>query len=139
MYVKVEPSGCCIRKGMVQIRLCMYLEPTDYGYEKHHVEIYARELTQEELDNPALADLVPKVWQNNPFHNHFIYVDPTVTNTEILNIARSFLNEAYTKWASNTKVDFISPPFKTPTINTARLTACENKMQSIKTIVSEIR
>lgn len=39
MKVKVEPSGCCERKGMVQVRFSFYLDPTDYGYDKHHIEV----------------------------------------------------------------------------------------------------
>ncbi len=39
MYVKIEGTGCCEHKGMVQVRFCMYLDPTDYGYEKHHIQV----------------------------------------------------------------------------------------------------
>ena len=39
MRVKVEPSGCCERKGLVQVRFSMYLEPEDYGYDKHYVQV----------------------------------------------------------------------------------------------------
>uniref|UniRef100_A0A6M3KFC0 Uncharacterized protein n=1 Tax=viral metagenome TaxID=1070528 RepID=A0A6M3KFC0_9ZZZZ len=39
MFVKIEPSGCCERKGLVQVRFSFYLEDGDYGYERHHVQV----------------------------------------------------------------------------------------------------
>ncbi len=38
-YVKIEPSGCCERHGLAQVRLAMYLEETDYAYERHHIYV----------------------------------------------------------------------------------------------------
>lgn len=110
-YVKIEPTGCTERKGMVQVRLSMYLESGDYGYNKK----------------------LP----NNPFHNHFIYVDIDTTESEISSIAISFLNEAYTKWASDIKPDVSnsSLPFQKPeTVDDARILACLNRANEIKTI-----
>lgn len=117
MYVKVEPSGCCERNGMVQVRLCFYLEPGDYGYEKHYVEIDGK-------------------WQTNPFHNHFIYVEPNTTDTEIIDIGEAFLQEAYTKWATDSKLDLVNDalPFRRPPIiDAARIEACQAKVQHLKT------
>lgn len=30
-YVKINPTGCAERKGLVQVRFDCYLEPTDAG------------------------------------------------------------------------------------------------------------
>ena len=37
MRWEIEPSGCCERKGMRQIRICFYLEPGDERYNEHHI------------------------------------------------------------------------------------------------------
>jgi hypothetical protein len=94
MYVKIEPSGVCERKGMVQVRYCMYLESGDYGYDKHYVEVpvipeggYPGKVDEmgrpiDSTDYQKWIDGLSKVWQNNPFHNHFVYVEPTATDKE---------------------------------------------------------
>ena len=106
-YVKIEPSGTCERKGMVQVRLSMYLYPGDYGYHIPHV---------------------------NPFHNHFIYVEPTMSDEEIMDIAEIFLKEAYDKWSANKTLDLKNPAVAWPaTVNSARLEAVEVKVQHLKT------
>ncbi|KKL44897.1 hypothetical protein LCGC14_2361100 [marine sediment metagenome] len=114
MRVEIEPSGCTERRGLVQIRFAMYLSPSDYGYDVHHVQVPGRALTQEELDDPTLGALVPLKWQTNPFHNHFIYVEPDTPDNEIMDIGEAFLHEAYTKWASDEKPDLKNPPVAFP-------------------------
>ena len=118
MYVKIEPSGCNVRKGMVEVRLCMYLDSMDYGYEKHYVE-------------------VDGAWQNNPFHNHFIQVEPDTTDKEIMDIAEAFLHEAYAKWAQEQELDLKnnSLPFKFPEVITVdRNLACMQRVEQVKNI-----
>ena len=144
MYVRVEPSGCCERKGMVQVRFSMYLEPTDYGYDKHHVQVpvIPEEGYQGKVDawgNPVNAkhfekwiDALPKKWQNNPFHNHFIYVEPTISDESILAIAEETLHQAYKKWSADTFPDVKNAPYAKPIIDAARITACEAKVQHLK-------
>ncbi|KKL83936.1 hypothetical protein LCGC14_1969750 [marine sediment metagenome] len=130
MYVKIEPSGCRERKGLVQVRFAMYLDPSDYGYDVHHVQVPERALTEAELDDPGLAALVPLVWQTNPLHNHFIYVEPSTPDSQIMDIGVAFLHEAYTKWASDEKLDLKNPPFEFPaTFDSGALAA---KVQSLK-------
>lgn len=117
MLIRVEPTGCCERKGMVRIRFCMYLERGDYGY----------------------------AWQNNPFHNHFIYVEPDTTDEEIMDIGEAFLDEAYIKWdsglnlaSSEYQLRNDALPFKKPlTVNKARLKAIADKVKHLKTTVLE--
>lgn len=156
MYVKIEPSGCCERKGMVQVRFCMYLGPTDYGYEKHHIQMpvipkggypgkidkRGSPVNQEQYDT-WLASL-PKIWQDNPFHNHFIQVEPETTDKEILDIAEAFLHECYIKWAQDISLTGAdqprndSLPFKKPSvIDDALIAACETRVQSVKQIIAE--
>jgi len=128
--VKIKPSGCTERKGLVQIRFAMYLNPGNYGYDVHHVQVPERALTQEELDDPGLAVLVLLKWQTNPFHNHFIYVEPDMPDSTIMDIGEAFLHEAYVKWASDEKLDLKNPPFAFPT--TFDSGALTTKIQSLK-------
>lgn len=116
MYAKIEPSGCGVRHGMVEIRICFYLEPDDYGYDKHYVNVVdvsspeylagykgkVNEIGQpiDYTDYKKWLDTLPHVWQNNPFHNHFIKVEPDTTDNEIQALAKSYLEEAYIKWAT---------------------------------------
>lgn len=156
MYAKVEPSGCCERKGMVQVRFCMYLDPTDYGYEKHHIQVpdFIDQVYPGEVDTNGVPinkkqynsweASLPKVWLNNPFHNHFIQVEPETTDKEIMDIAEAFLHECYIKWAQDISlVGSEQPrndalPFKKPQIiDAVRIAACEARVQSIKTITEE--
>ena len=154
MYVKVEPSGCCERKGMVQVRFCMYLDGKDYGYDKHHIQVpvIPKEGYPGKVDDTGMPldikdfnewlDSLPKVWQNNPFHNHFIQVEPDTTDKTIMDIAEAFLHEAYIKWACEEKLDLVNDalPFKKPSvIDDARIAACETRVQSVKVIVTERR
>ena len=151
MFVKVEPTGCCERKGMVQIRFCMYLEPSDYGYEKHYVQVpiipeggYPGEV--DEMGNPIdiedynkWLDTLPKAWQTNPFHNHFIYVEPDISDEDIMDIGEAFLHEAYIKWACEQRLDPINPSVKfyLGHIDTPRWKMLHRKVQHLKDTVLE--
>ena len=140
MFVRVEPSGCCERKGLVQIRFSMYLDEGDYGYAIHHVQVPERPLTEEELADPKLAKKVPKVWQNNPFHNHFIYVEPETTDEEIMEMGEKFLKWAYAKWTQGEKLNLHNPPVKfhiSPTPE--RLLAVNDKVKHLKETTLEIK
>ncbi len=133
MRVQIEPSGCTERKGLVQVRFAMYLDPGDYGYDVHHVQVPERALTQEELDDPGLAALVPLKWQTNPFHNHFIYVDPSTPDKEIMDIGEAFLYEAYDQWAHGEKPVPKNPPIRFPArFDGARVEATVQHLKSAK-------
>ena len=112
MRVEVEPTGCTERKGLVQIRFAMYLEPGDYGYDVHHVQVKGE-------------------WQTNPFHNHFIYVEPELPDKDIMDIGEAFLHEAYTKWASGERLGLRNPPVLFPAAFDSGALAA--KVQSLKT------
>ncbi len=111
MRVEVEPTGCTERKGLVQIRFAMYLEPDDYGYDVHHVQVDGE-------------------WQTNPFHNHFIHVVPDTPDDEIMDIGEAFLHEAYIKWVRGEKLNLKNPARAVPaTFDRAKV---EAKVQSLK-------
>ncbi len=129
----------------------MYLDSADYGYKKHHIQLpdftgaeYKGEMKDgrpvDSVDYKKWVDGLPKVWQNNPFHNHFIQVEPDTTETEIMDIAEAFLHEAYIKWAQDSKLDLINDalPFTKPAIVTPEIkSVCEAKVQSVKAITTE--
>ena len=149
MFVKIEPTGCIERKGLVQIRFSMYLDEGDYGYEKHHIQVpvippkgYQGEV--DEYSSPVdvsardawLASL-PKVWQLNPFHNLFIYVEPGTSDKEIMNIGQTFLEEAYIAWSLGQTPAPQNPKVKYPvSFDKAKI---ETKIQHLKTTILERR
>lgn len=147
-YVKIEPSGCCEYKGLVQIRFCMYLEPKDYGYDRHHVTVpiipekgYEGKINNmgqpDDIDdyNKWIASL-PATTQDNPFHNHFIYVTPDTTEKEIMDIGEAFLNEAYIKWGQDAKLD-LNNDAMTIEKKEAYSATIVDKVSSVKSITAE--
>jgi len=151
VFVRVEPSSCRERKGLVQIRFCMYLDEGDYGYDVHHVQVpvipeegYTGKVN--EFGTPVdmkhyqkWLNRLPKVWQTNPFHNHFIYVEPDTSDEEIMNIGQAFLEESFIKWASNEKLDFRNPLARFYTNpDSDRLKAVDGKVKHLKETILEI-
>ncbi len=188
MFVKIEPSGCVERKGMAQIRLDLFLDSTDYGYEKCYLNlpvIPAGEKYPGKVDDMGIpikqkdfdkwVDSFPKAWINTPFLNHFIQVEPTATTEDITDMAGAVMQEAFIKWNQDldlgeehqvynyTKfphdvprsveddalayyakngtlpISFLAKIGKTATEYLNRKAACETKIQSVKTITTEIR
>ncbi len=113
---KIEPTGCTVRKGKVQLRFSFYLEPGDPRYEEHHIQVpiipeggYPDEVDAEgapvdqEHYNSWLESL-PKKWQDNPFHNHFVYVDADTPDFEIKQLMTETLEEFYGIWAKGEEI-----------------------------------
>jgi hypothetical protein len=139
MFVKIENTGCCENEGKIQIRFAMFLDVIDYGYDKTRAEVFERELTEEELKDETLANLVPKIWQTNPFHNHFSYVDPSLTDDEILDLGEALLKEAYRKWQNDSKIDLKNEPLIPIEETDIELIACENRLIELQAISLERR
>lgn len=110
--VKVDPTGCRERRGVVQIPLSMYLNKGDYGYDKHYVQVpvmppegYTGEIGEagspvDTRHHQDWLDSLPKIWQLNPFHNHFIYVEPEVSDEEIMAQMQFHLPNFYAAWCA---------------------------------------
>ena len=95
---------------MRQIRLCFYLEPGDARYNEHHVHVpvvpesgypgkkdeHGRPESEDEFH--SWIDSLPKKWQTNPFHNHFILVPMDATDEEISKQADALLPKFYGQW-----------------------------------------
>ncbi len=111
MYVKVEESGTGVFHGNVKVRLAMSLEPGDARYGEHFVrvpvippegypgEVKERNIPTNQADFDSWFDSLPKVWQNNPFHNHLIYADPDITDAEIKSQMEFHLPNFYRAWS----------------------------------------
>ena len=155
-YTKIESSGCCIHKGWIQVRLCFYLEPADPRYNEHHV--YVIDETSQawkkgykgakdsmgspvnQADYDAWIAGLPHIWRDNPFHNHFIFVDAVTPNTEILKQAQDSFNEFFAGWSEGKDMldiwrSKVRPTLMSKTLSPAELTSTNNRLSQIKAMV----
>jgi len=117
MRWEIEPSGCCERKGMRQIRLCFYLEPGDARHAEHDVSLPiipkngyrgakdGRGQPKSESDYRSWIKGLPHCKQTNPFHNHFIRVPLDATEEDIAEQANALLPQFYGKWQRREKLE----------------------------------
>jgi len=110
MYFKVNPTGCNERKGLVEVRYDLYLDPTDYGYPEHYVQVPvmpeggypgkvdAMVAPVDQEDYAKWFAGLERAWQNNPFCCHFCQFEPEVTDEEILFVGELALDMAYKNW-----------------------------------------
>jgi hypothetical protein len=91
MYWKIEKSGCCEHKGLVQIRYDCFFDKEDNLYLQ-----YLREDTQE-----------PR-----PFVCHFRYFNPDVTEEEILSNGDDILSMSYRNLIDGDLRKNSNPPIK---------------------------
>ncbi len=87
-FAKINKSGCSERHGNVQVRIDFFLEPTDPRYNDTYIDIPV-------LDKKGEPTGKTKK-QLNPFHSHFLYFPPDVTEAEILKEAEYHLPNFYT-------------------------------------------
>jgi hypothetical protein len=150
-YVKVEPTGVCNRNGLLQVRFSFYLYSSDYGYNKTHVQIPvipesgytgavdASGTATNSAKYQAWENSLPKVWQDTPFYNHFVYADPEISDSELMDIGQQYLKQAYSQWEtgqtphlSNTKVNYPA------TISSSRLAAINSKIAHLSNTVLRV-
>lgn len=136
MYYKIEPTGCCERKGYVQIRYAFYLDEGDYGYENHFVDvpIIPKDFDFERKEEEVSADIkkLPTKKQLNPFHNHFCYFPHDTTDKEIQEAGDKFLAEAYVFWSKGKFPNVKNAPLTEKVITNELKTACEQRVSEIK-------
>ena len=130
MYYKIEKSGCCERKGTMQIRFDFFLDKEDYGYEKKYIDmpVITEEFKGDEKEYDAWVATLPTKKQLNPFHTHFSYFSPEATDKEIQDAGDKFLKEAYDFWKKDQFPD-VKNTVK-PTL--ASKEACELRINEIK-------
>ena len=146
MHYKIEPSGCCEVKGLMQIRFCLYLEAGDYGYEKHHitVPVFPKEGYPGKMDvNGTPIDIkdyekwvkgLPTQEQDNPFHNHFAYVPQEITDDGLHALGKQIIQDAMERWEKNETPDVKTnmPQFDN-TPNNSKSVLIEARIADIKT------
>jgi hypothetical protein len=109
MYYEIEETGCCEHRGKMQVRYSVYLEPGDYGYEKHNITIpvipeegypgiMIGGIPASHEDFQTWLQSLPTKAVNNPFHNHLSYFDSMVTENELKREGRRILKEAKGHW-----------------------------------------
>ena len=144
MYFRVESSGCCERKGMVQVLYCFFLEPDDYGYEAHHVTVpdFTQGEYKGEVDkdgNPVdMTDYqkwvasLPTIERDNPFHNHICCFPSEISDQEIADKGKALLANAYAFWSRDEFPRLKNAATKWPVVTQALVTACESRVAEIK-------
>lgn len=107
---KIEPTGCEEWHGNVKVRLAFYLEPDDARYDERHYlvpiippegypgEVDVRGNPIDRADYDAWIESLPKEWVLAPFHNHFLYLPPDVTEDIIIAKANFHLPNFYAAW-----------------------------------------
>jgi len=116
-YVVIEPSGCEEYHGNVRIRYDFFLTPDGYRYEDRHLYVpdwdspeaqagYKGKVDEEgipvnQVQYDKWLDSLPHIWQDSPFHSHFCYFSPDVTDNEIKSAGLYHLGNFYTAWCDD--------------------------------------
>jgi hypothetical protein len=128
-YGVIEKSGCGEFKGRVKIRIDCYLTPVSPYYEQYggaYVPVIPPEGYTGKVDeegNPVnpedyqkWLDSLPTVWQDNPFHSHFVYFDDKVTDdqvkAEVVKVTEYFY--AFHTYCWDNELTFLSQWVKVP-------------------------
>lgn len=137
MHYIIELSGCSERKGLVQVRYALYLDPGDYGYEKHYVQVpvippegYTGK--DDVHERRKWLDSLPKQWINNPFHNHFVQFEPTATDAEIKYVGDLALQLAAEKWDKDETPNIKNLPVRFPVEKNIAL--CSARLASLSEV-----
>lgn len=145
MFYEIENSGVYERKGMMQVRYSLYLEPKDYGYDKHHVQVpvipksgYPGKIKDgviEDLDDyDKWMKSLPTIEQDNPFHNHFSYFEPNATDAELKAEGERILAEAFKHWEKDLFPNVKGKPVVfLADVDTARKDSIVTRINSLKT------
>ncbi len=169
MYIKVEPSGCIVAPDnqekreqigcWVQIRFDFFPEPTDLGFDvyKHehyvHVPVDWEDYKQWVVSLPRSADgtiIFPnpddpydypgeRHWIYNPLVSHLIWLEPDVSDDEILNIGKE-LREVYkSRLEQGASLKMPAQRLRSTIATPTRLAACEAKRQHIANAPLEVK
>jgi len=71
------------KPNIIRIRIDHTPEEGEPMYDEQHVLVLTRPLTEEEEDDPALADLVPTEWITNPMLCQLVEVSADIDETEL--------------------------------------------------------
>lgn len=152
MYVKINPTGCKIRRNRIKVRADFYLDPTDSRYDEHYVQVpkdendykdWVKNLPTDINGRPIVPDPSDwfggypglRIWVNNPFLCHFFYIDDYDTQADIVDKATVYMEEAYDQWKEGKEAKHIilkTSAKNSPSMNPSRLTFLQNKLNQIK-------
>ena len=123
MHYRIEPTGCVVRKGMIQVRYDYLLDESDERYDEMYLQV--------EEGGEKVA---------TPFHTHFCYFEPNVTQEEIEFVGEVGLQMAYEPWAKRERIEIRNVATAYPkTITQERDKACQSVLSSIKITSKEIK
>lgn len=129
---------------MVEVRYDLYLDPSDHGYEKHHVHvpIIPKEGYPGETDgnkNPVAThdykkwiQSLPTEARDNPFLCHFCQFEPEVTDGEIAFIGDLAAQETYKKWAKDEYHALQNLPVEFKLLTRERAAACAARIAALQ-------
>ncbi len=101
MIAKFNKTGTHRYEGFLKIRIDLYPEPHHKTFIIHYVQKPIREYTEEEIDNEALQDIVPKVWKLKPILSHFIIINPTLSRRNLIHMLKDIFDEESTTQFDN--------------------------------------
>jgi len=93
------------KPNVIRIRVDHTPEEGEPMYDEQHILVPIRPLTEEEINDPALADLVPKEWRTNPALCQFIEVPADIEDSELEQIVRKQLKIAKSRAATIQQVE----------------------------------
>jgi hypothetical protein len=143
MFFKVNTTGVSERKGLVEVRYDLYLDPTDERYSEHYVQVpvipkegYTGKV--DEIGSPVDQDDYKKwlagldrVYKHNPFCCHFVQFEPTVTDAEIEYVGKLALDMKYKDWVAGSLARTKNQPVTFST-NPTKIAACATRVATIK-------
>ena len=149
MIIKVNPSGCSERKGMVKVRIDMFLEPGEARYDERYYQwpvgpgepgYIPYDGRVDELGSPQDKkkyqewwDSLPLVWRHAPFHVHFMWAEPSMTDDEILDKAEHFAENANKKWSNKERPHQWNIGVRLQkVVDSVRKAACNARVQILK-------
>lgn len=145
MFFKVNITGCQERKGLVEVRYDLYLDPTDERYSEHYVQVpvipeggYQGKVDEmgspvDQTDYDKWYDGLERVYQHNPFCCHFVQFEPTVTDAEIEYVGKLALDMKYKDWVVGSLARTKNQPVTFSTRPT-KIAACAARVESIKAV-----
>lgn len=146
MITKFEKTGCCERRGMVQIRVSFFLEPDEEGYDDYHIQVPTERYSGPRKERGQPADLedfatwketCEKKWIDTPCHNHFFRIEPGGAEDDdaiILDIAERCGEEVLRAQKHHRAPNLANP--KTPrlsNVTSKRRTQCNNRVATLPT------
>jgi hypothetical protein len=143
MFFKVNTTGVSERKGLVEVRYDLYLDPTDERYSEHYVQVpvipkegYTGKVDKtgspvDQADYDKWIDGLEKTYQHNPFCCHFVQFEPTVTDAEIEYVGKLALDMKYKDWVNRNLALSKNQPVTFSTDST-KIAACATRVATIK-------